>query len=149
MAVVLMLALTAVTVPVSAQDGGSENFVGSNIAFDVHSNSIADYRLGNTEVFTELKVGSSSESDSDGGDMGVGAGAGVAVSAGSNLSAVTSMTGASVSMSARAKTKATVGTEGSAEIEAHDDPRGILVVKDGGETSPYLLTYRAAVKLKP
>ena len=59
------------------------------------------------------------------------------ISVGASLSAVTNLDGSAVSFSAKTKTSATVKTEGSAKMEAHDNENGILVVS-AGEDSQYV-----------
>lgn len=47
------------------------------------------------------------------------------------LSTVIEVVGAAVSLGARASTNATVATDSGAELKAHDNDRGILVVRAG------------------
>ncbi|MEM4781561.1 MAG: hypothetical protein QXG03_08390 [Halalkalicoccus sp.] len=116
-------AVTGTAVPAVAQ---SENaYAGANVSFDVDDRAIVDYQVGGALLFESVAVEAQGEHD---GGSGPDAGASV------ELSAVADLRGAALSMSARTETRATVETEGSAEMTAHDSERGHLVVSANGDS---------------
>lgn len=117
------LALGLVATPVAAR-AQSEAYAGANVSFDVDDRAIVDYQVGGALLFESVAV--EAQSDHEGGP---GADAGASV----GLSAVADLRGAALSMGARTETRATVETDGSAEMAAHDSERGHLVVSANGE----------------
>jgi PGF-CTERM protein len=103
----------------------SEAYAGTHIEFETTSEAIANYSVNGNTVFESMKVQSQSGAESRGD-----------VQAGVGLSAVTSITGAALSLESQteAEASATVTAESGATMEAHDNSRGILVVRSDGES---------------
>ncbi|MFB6270917.1 MAG: PGF-CTERM sorting domain-containing protein [Halobacterium sp.] len=100
-----------------AQDGSA--YAGTHVSFDVKADAVANYSIGGDTALDSVKVQSASKVD---GGIGVDV----------DLSTVTSIRGSALSMRASANAAATVSTQGSASMTAHDNDHGILVVKAGG-----------------
>ena len=101
----------------------SEAYAGTHIEFETTSEAIANYSVNGNTVFESMKVQSQSGAESRGD-----------VQAGVGLSAVTSITGAALSLESQTEASATVTAESGATMEAHDNSRGILVVRSDGES---------------
>ena len=101
----------------------SEAYAGTHIEFETTSEAIANYSVNDNTVFESMKVQSQSGAESRGD-----------VQAGVGLSAVTSITGAALSLESQTEASATVTAESGATMEAHDNSRGILVVRSDGES---------------
>ncbi|WP_225335842.1 hypothetical protein [Halomicrobium urmianum] len=120
-ALVLAGALPATGAAMGAQQ--SEGHAGGHVSFETSSNAVVDYGVGGETVLESVAVDSQSAVESD---------AGVGLDAG--LSAMSDIAGAALSLSARTETSATVTADSGAELTAHDNPRGILVVSAGNES---------------
>ena len=113
----------------TTQDGtaSSEAYAGAHVDFAVEGDAVTDYRVGGEETFSSVAVQSKSEADAD-------AGVGLDASAGADLEAVNGLAGADLSLAARTETSARVQAESGATLSAHDNQRGSLVVRSGGES---------------
>lgn len=111
----------AATVPVTATQQG-EAYNGTHVSFETGENAVVDYTVSGSTVLENLTVQSKSEAQNSG-----------AVSAGVQLSTVTSIPAAGISGSSSAETSASVAFESGAELKAHDNGRGVLLVRSGGE----------------
>ncbi len=120
-ALVLAGALPATGAAMGAQQ--SEGYAGAHVSFETASDAVVDYGVGGETVLESVAVDSRSSVESD-GSIGVDAG----------LSAASDIAGAALSLSARTETSATVTADSGAELTAHDNPRGILVVSAGNES---------------
>lgn len=105
------------------QSQQAEAYTGTHVSFDTGSNAVVDYTVNGETIVRNVTVQSKSEAQSGGG-----------ISIGVDLSAVTELAGARISSSTTAATHATVGFESGAEMQAHDNGRGVLVLRSGGES---------------
>jgi len=123
--VVLLLvassALPVGTAATAAQQG--EAYAGTHVEFETTGNVIVDYSVNGNTVFQSVTVQSQSTAENQGN-----------VQAGVGLSAVTDIAGAGLSLDSQTEVSATVTAESGATMEAHDNSRGILVVRSGGES---------------
>ncbi|WP_226022467.1 hypothetical protein [Halomicrobium salinisoli] len=117
-ALVLAGALPATGAAMGAQQ--SEGYAGAHVSFETSNDAVVDYGVGGETVLESVAVNSQSAVESD---------AGVGVDVG--LSAMSDIAGAALSLGARTETSATVTADSGAELTAHDNPRGILVVSAG------------------
>lgn len=101
--------------PVAAQDGEAEAYTGAHVEFDATSDAVTDYAVNGDVLVENVTVQSASEARSQAG-IDVGAG----------LESVTEFQGAGLSISSQADLSATVAVDSGAEMEAHDNRRGIL-----------------------
>ena len=123
-AIVVVVVLVAVA-PASAGASGTTAaaaYTGSHVSFETSGSAVTDYAVDGEAVLSSVKVQSASSAEGSG-----------LVSAGADLSTVTSLEGAGLSLSAKTETSATVEAESSASMTAHDNGHGILVVESGGE----------------
>jgi PGF-CTERM protein len=109
------------TTTAAAQQG--EAYAGSYVEFETTNDAIVDYSVNGNTVFQSVKVQSQSTAENQG-----------SVRAGVGLSAVTDITGAALSLDSQTEVSATVTAESGATMEAHDNSRGILVVRSGGDS---------------
>ncbi|SEP15806.1 hypothetical protein SAMN04487948_11761 [Halogranum amylolyticum] len=128
--VVLLIVCLVVssTVPVGAtaatQQG--EAYAGTHIEFETASSAIVDYSVNGETILQSVKVQSQSNAQSQGD-----------VRAGVGLSALTELSGAELSLNSQTEVSATVTAESGATMQAHDNSRGILVVRSG-DNSQYV-----------
>ena len=108
------------TATAAAQQGDA--YAGTHVEFETASDAIVDYSVNGNTVFQSMKVQSQSAAESQG-----------SVRADVGLSAVTNITGAAVSVDSQ-EVSATVTAESGATMKAHDNSRGILVVRSGGDS---------------
>lgn len=105
----------------SAQQAAA--YSGTHLTFDTGENSVVDYTVNGEAIVRNLSVQSKSKAQRQGG-----------IGTGASLSAVTKLSGARVSSTATARTNATVGFASGAEMAAHDNGRGVFVVRSGGQS---------------
>ncbi|PSP33185.1 hypothetical protein BRC64_04285 [Halobacteriales archaeon QH_10_67_22] len=114
-------ALPIGTASAAAQQG--EAYAGTHVEFETTNDAIVDYSVNENTVFQSVKVQSQSTAENQGN-----------VRAGVGLSAVTDITGTALSLDSQTEVSATVTAESGATMEAHDNSRGILVVRSGGDS---------------
>ena len=122
--VLLLVASSALpigTATTAAQQGDA--YAGTHVEFETTNDAIVDYSVNGNTVFESVKVQSQSTAENQG-----------SVRAGVELSAVTNITGAALSLNSKTEVNATVTAESRATMEAHDNSRGILVVRSGGDS---------------
>jgi PGF-CTERM protein len=125
-ALVVALLIASSTLPAGAaaaatQEG--EAYAGAHVEFETASNAIVDYSVNDETLFESVKVQSQSNAESQGD-----------VRAGVELTAVTELTGSALSLDSQTEVSATVTAESGAQMQAHDNSRGILVVRSGGDS---------------
>ncbi|MFB6108656.1 MAG: PGF-CTERM sorting domain-containing protein [Haloplanus sp.] len=122
LAVFLVLAGSVVPVGTAVAANQQANaYAGTHVSFEAHDGAVVDYAVDDETVLQSVAVQSQSDAESNGdADADVG------------LSAVTAVTGSGLSVDSRTSVGATVTAENGATMQAHDDPRGILVVRSGG-----------------
>lgn len=121
---VALVALSAVTGAAAATSTASQDgsaYAGTHVSFDVKQSAVVDYTVGGETMLESVKVQSGSKGDAQGVFDGT-----------VELSSVTQIQGSGLSIAATANAQATISVSGSAEIRAHDNDHGILVVKAGG-----------------
>ena len=123
---VVLLLIVSSAVPIgtaaaAAQQG--EAYAGSYVEFETTNDAIVNYSVNGNTVFQSVKVQSQSTAENQG-----------SVQAGAGLSAVTDITGAALSLDSQTEVSATVTAENGATMEAHDNSRGILTVRSGGDS---------------
>ncbi|WP_251341648.1 PGF-CTERM sorting domain-containing protein [Haloplanus halophilus] len=121
---VAVLLVASVVVPVggaAAQQGDA--YAGTHVEFETTSDAIVDYSVNGDTVIESVKVQSESAAESQ-GTVGVDAG----------LSAVTELTAAAVALESNTQVGATVSVESGATMRAHDNSKGVLVVRSGGSS---------------
>jgi PGF-CTERM protein len=116
----------AAVVDESADGTQSESYAGAHVSFDAESNAVTGYTVGGAEVFSSVEMESRENYENR---------AGVNVGADVQLSTVTDLQAAGVSLAAQTETRATVESESGSVLEAHDNERGVLQVRaqDGGQ----------------
>ena len=126
-ATLLVLASVGGTMAVSADTAdatqSAEAYSGTHVSFETTSDAVTGYTVNDETVVSSVQVQSAEQARAN-GDL----------SADLGLSAVTGIVGAAVDVQATASTNATVTTESGAELKAHDNDRGILVVRTGGSS---------------
>ncbi|MFC7157931.1 hypothetical protein ACFQPA_21160 [Halomarina halobia] len=121
-----LLLIVSGTVPAgaaTASTGQGEVYAGTHVEFETSGDAIVDYTVNGETVLQSITVQSRSTAERRGD-----------VRAGIGLSAVTQLSGAAVSLDSRTEVSATVTAESGASMRAHDNSRGILVVRSGGES---------------
>ncbi|GAB3677354.1 hypothetical protein GCM10028856_36540 [Halopiger thermotolerans] len=98
-------------------------YAGTHVDFAVDGDAIANYTIDGEEAFSSVAVQSQSDADAT-------AGLGADVS----LEAMTDLRGAGLSLAAKTETNARVQADSGATLSAHDNRRGSLVVRSGGES---------------
>lgn len=121
--VTLVALLVVLSVGPGATAAQSEAYAGTHVSFDTQGDAVVDYAVDGTTMVEALAVQSTSESEGQG-----------LVGAGADLSAVTNVGGSAVSVESSTEVRARLATESGAEIDAHDNGRGVLVVRSGGES---------------
>jgi PGF-CTERM protein len=125
-AMVALVVASAVPTGAVAATGNTQDaeaYAGTHVSFDVQNEAVVDYAVDGETVVESMKVSSGSSGDGSG------------VFDGSvDLEALVSVEGSVLSLDAQAKTttSATVTAESGAEMRAHDNTHGILVVDSGG-----------------
>jgi len=131
--VAVTLVVSAVGTPVAAAattnaasgQSSAQAQSGTYVSFETADSAVVDYTVNGKTVVDRMSVQSTSEAESQvGGDLGVGGDAGFS---GAGLSLASSF-------QAGVSTTATIQSESGAEIVAHDNDRGIVVVKSNGES---------------
>jgi PGF-CTERM protein len=128
--VAVALVVSTAGAPVAAaattsQQGSAGAQSGTHVSFQATDNAIVDYTVDGRTLVEEMSVQSTSEARaSAGAEVGLSGDAGFAAA---GLSIANSI-------EAGASTSATIESESGAEIEAHDNDRGIMVVRASGES---------------
>lgn len=117
---VLLGTLPAGVAATGSSAASGEAYTGTHVAFETTGSAVTNYTVDDTTVLSSVQVKSASKAESDGD-----------VSVGGSLSAVTDLAVQGLSLSSQSKASATVSTEGSASMKAHDNTHGILVVSSG------------------
>jgi len=99
---------------------------GTFVSFETSEDAIVDYTVNGKTVVDRMSVQSASKAKSQ-SSGGLGVSVSGSVFAGAGLSVASTF-------SADASTTATIQSESGAEIVAHDNDRGIVVVKSNGES---------------
>jgi PGF-CTERM protein len=121
MAALLVVSSTGAAMAVSAGTTQSAaGYSGTHVSFDTTANAVTGYTVDGDTVVSSVQVQSTEQAWADGD-----------VDADLGLSAVTDIAAAAVDLEATANTNATLSTESGAELTAHDNDRGILVVSAG------------------
>jgi len=129
--VAVTLVVSAVGTPVAAAattnaasgQSSAQAQSGTYVSFDTADSAVVDYTVNGKTVVDRLSVQSTSEAKSQtGGELGLSGDAGF------------SGAGLSLASSFDASTSATIQSESGAELVAHDNDRGIVVVKANGES---------------
>ncbi|RKD98359.1 PGF-CTERM sorting domain-containing protein [Halopiger aswanensis] len=107
----------------SSTSADGEAYAGTHVDFAVDGDAIANYTIDGEEAFSSVSVQSQS-------DAGADAGLGADIS----LETMTDLNGAGLSLAAQTETSAQVEAESGATLSAHDNQRGSLVVRSGGES---------------
>jgi PGF-CTERM protein len=122
--VAVTLVVSTAGAPVAAaattQQGQAEAHSGTHVSFETTSNAIVDYQVNGDQVVERMRVQSTSQAEASGG---VG------------LTGDAEFTGAGLSIASglQASTSATLTADSGAEITAHDNDRGIVVIRSNGE----------------
>lgn len=125
-AALLVVSMVGATAAVSAESTGTqqgEAYTGTHVSFETTGNTVSNYSVGGRTLVGSLGVQSASEAESSG-----------VVGAGAELSSVTKLSAAGLSLSATTETHATVESQSGATLTTHDNERGIVVVQSGGES---------------
>jgi PGF-CTERM protein len=112
-------AVGAAAAPAATQQAEGEAYSGAFVEFETTSAAVSDYAVDGSVVVENVTAQSASES-------GLGLDAG--------LESVTSVNGSVAGVDLGADAAATVTTESGAEMEAHDNQRGVLQIHAGGES---------------
>jgi PGF-CTERM protein len=133
LAVAVTLVVSAVGTPVAAaatantgQQTSGQVQSGTFVSFETSEDAIVDYTVNGKTVVDRMSVQSASKAESQ-SSGGLGVSVSGSVFAGAGLSVASTF-------SADASTTATIQSESGAEIVAHDNDRGIVVVKANGES---------------
>ncbi|MEF8915146.1 hypothetical protein [Natronomonas sp.] len=103
----------------ATQQADGEAYSGANIEFQTTGNAVADYAVDGDVIVENVTVQSASEADS-----GVDAG----------LESTTDIDAAGLEIDSQARASATISSESGAEMEAHDNQRGVMQVRADGES---------------
>lgn len=130
-AVLTLVVLLVTAAPAGAALDGlasaqSEGYSGTHVSFQTESDAVVDYSVDGRTVATSIEVQSADDAST---------GTGLSLDAG--LSAMTNLEAAGVSLETTTEAGASVRTESGAEMSAHDNARGVLVV-DAGESGQYV-----------
>jgi PGF-CTERM protein len=121
-ALALVLAASAIggtAAPAATQQAEGESYSGAFVEFETTGAAVSDYAVDGSVVVESVTAQSASETE---GDLGAG------------VDAVTSVNGSVVGVDSSGAAGATVTTESGAEMEAHDNERGVLQVHANGES---------------
>ncbi|QLD85789.1 hypothetical protein HWV23_08655 [Natronomonas halophila] len=124
-ALALLVAVSMVTMaaaPAAAtQQADGEAYSGANIEFQTTGNAVADYAVDGNVIVENVTVQSASEAESSGGlDAG--------------LEATTDIDAAGLELQSQTRASATIRSESGAEMETHDNQRGIIQVRADGQS---------------
>ena len=113
-----------VAAPAAGQQANGESYAGTHVEFRTTGSSVADYAVGGDVLVENVSVQSASEARNQ---------AGVGLDAG--LESTTDFRGTGLQLASSASASATVEVESGAEMQAHDNSRGILQVRasDGAQ----------------
>ena len=111
-------AVGAVAAPAATQEGEGEAYSGAFVEFDTTGAVVSDYAVDGSVVVENVTMQSASEAEG-----GLEAG----------LSSVTSLDGSGLSVDSRAGV-AIVSSESGAEMETHDNQRGVVQISADGES---------------
>jgi hypothetical protein len=114
---VSMVSMAAAPVAATQQEG--ETYSGANIEFETTGNAVADYAVDGNVIVENVTVQSASEADS-----GVDAG----------LESTTAIDAAGLEIDSQARAGATIRSESGAEMETHDNQRGIVQIRADSES---------------
>jgi hypothetical protein len=121
MAALLVVSSTGAAMAVSAGTTQSAvGYSGTHVSFDTTANAVIGYTVDGDTVVSSVQAQSTEQAQADGD-----------VDANLGLSAVTDIAAATVDLEATANTSTTLTTKSGAELTAHDNDRGILVVSAG------------------
>jgi hypothetical protein len=125
---ILAMLLVSTIVPVTALAGTADQqaYAGSHVEFDTKSNAVVDYTVGGKQTVESMRVQSQSDAESS-----------VGLDGSADLDAAADIVGAALSLQAETDASASLTTESGANIEAHDNGRGSLVVT-AEESSQYV-----------
>jgi PGF-CTERM protein len=124
-ALALLVAVSMVTMaaaPAAAtQQADGEAYSGANIEFQTTGNAVAEYAVDGNVIVENVTVQSASEAESSGGlDAG--------------LEATTDIDAAGLEIQSQSRASATIRSESGAEMETHDNQRGIIQVRADGQS---------------
>jgi len=113
----------AAAAPAAATQSG-EAYSGSHVEFQTQNSAVTGYAVNDAVIVENVSVQSSEEARSQ---AGIGADAG--------LSTATEFSGAGLQLASQTSLSATVSVESGAEMQAHDNSRGIFQVRadDGAQ----------------
>ena len=114
-----MLVLVSGIAPTAVGQASGTAYAGTHVSFDTSAHAVTDYAVHGETMIDSVKLRSAESAESGGLLGGVGA----------SLSAVTSIQAGGVQIGATSETRAKVATESGAEVIAHDNARGVLVVE--------------------
>ncbi len=118
-AALLVLASTApaaVAATTASSQAESSAYSGGHVVFETTNSAVVDYQVDGTTVVENLTVQSASEADAEGGI---------------DLGGIVQLSGAGISVGTTANTHAVVTTDSGAQLRAHDNENGVLVVASG------------------
>ncbi|MFC4551029.1 MULTISPECIES: hypothetical protein [Halorussus] len=114
-----MLVLVSGIAPAAVGQASGTAYAGTHVSFDTSAHAVTDYAVHGETMIDSVKL-RSAESAEGGGLLG---------GTGASLSAVTSIQAGGVQIGATSETQAKIATESGAEVIAHDNARGVLVVQ--------------------
>ncbi|WP_410765624.1 PGF-CTERM sorting domain-containing protein [Haloferax sp. DFSO60] len=123
-AIVLAAMLVTAAVPVgavTAQQSSAESsaYAGTHVSFDASENAVTNYTVDGETVLQSVSTSSQAN-----------AGIGLDIA----LSAVTDIDASALSLGTTTETSATVQADSGATLNAHDNPKGTLVIAAGDES---------------
>lgn len=118
---VLVLVSTAGVGVVAAQD--AKAYSGTNVTFETENGAVVDYAVDGQTMIESVETQSQSSAESEG-----------SIEASAGLSAVTDLSGSTLSVESTTETSASISAESGAELTAHDNEHGIFVVESGEES---------------
>jgi hypothetical protein len=124
----VVLVLAASATPAAATAAPTDNqeasgYAGAHVSFETSGDAITDYAVDGETVLSSVSVQSQSAAESSG-----------RIGADASLSAVTNLDGSAVSIDSETSTSASLSFESGAEMEAHDNSKGIFLVEAGDES---------------
>jgi PGF-CTERM protein len=122
----VLLVVAAVGPAAVAASSQGQAYAGTHVSFDTTNNAVVDYTVDGETMFESARIQSQSDVQSQG-----------SADVDANVSGVIDFAGAALSVGAESETSATVTADSGAEMRAHDNDRGILVVT-AGEESQYV-----------
>ena len=106
--------------PAASQSAEGEAYSGANVQFETTGNAVTNYTVGGDVLVDNVTVQSSSEAES-----GLGADAG--------LEAMTGFSAAGLELTSTTRASATINVESGAEMESHDNEKGVLQIHANGD----------------